>query len=328
MKKSLCLLITGLLSLNSFIYAGPGCHEEDDYCRDEVPFSFNFKSELAECDSNINGNYNEDFILDEENFLSLHSDGFSTYRTKDALYSYNDVTIGLDKYGYKHIYLKNTLDNKNPSKDILLIDTYKNDQYVSEKSFITEYKDLKKSMVPVLDINTFPGAKYPDVNKLNGIYFENVKASSYLTEGKKVYNTDGLLVKYFNSNGQSVYRMSKSALPWVEGKSDEGIGESLEFDIVPGWIKHSPDIYILNGYVDPLKPALFRENNRIKKALIETDTGYKKIVEFRDQVEFTGISLEQNTSHVKITILEVYKGTKYNDTCVSAIDIFYGWWNK
>ena len=81
------------------------------------------------------------------------------------------------------------------------------------------------------------------------------------------------------------------------------------------------DVRILNGYVDPLKPHLFKENNRIKKALLQTDTGIKKEFEFRDEVEFTQIILPEDVKHVKLTILEVYKGTKYQDTCITSVEV-------
>lgn len=323
MKKSLCTILSFLVSLNVFLFAGPGCHEEHR----EVGINFNYKSDIPEYDFTNSNESQFEIILDYDKYLLLSKNDFSTLKFKEHNYSYNDVYITLDKYGYKHVYLKNTLDKHVPSKDILLINTYSNDEYVIEKSFVVESKELNKSLVPVLNTDNVPGSKYPGVNKLNGIYFANPSASSYLTEGKRIYKPEGILCKYFNSNVQNVSLMSKSALPWVEGKSDAGIGEYIEFDI-DGWKQHYPDIYILNGYVAPDKPALFKENNRIKKALIETDSGLKKIVEFRDQVEFTGIKLTENTSHVKITILEVYEGTKYNDTCLSSIDIYYGFWDK
>ena len=73
-----------------------------------------------------------------------------------------------------------------------------------------------------------------------------------------------------------------------------------------------------------------RENNRIKKARIETDTGESFIVEFNDCVEFKMIELSWKVEpkKVKITILEVYKGTKYDDTCITSIDFLNRAWDK
>lgn len=327
MKRCLMFFFALLVSLNVFIFAGPGCHDED---RSEVEIIFSYQSEIPEYDFSSSDDSEKEMTLDSDSYyyLLLSDHGFSTLTLNDKKYFYNDVKISVDEFGYKHVYLKNNLDKSVPSKNLVFIDTFLNDKYVTEKIFMFDTKDMKKCFVPVSKIKDLPGSKYPGVNKINGIYFENLNASSYLTEGKLKYKPEGILEKYFNKNVQFVSYMSKSALPWVEGKADEGTGEYIEFDIVPGWITKNPDLYILNGYVNPEKPELFKQNNRIKKALIETNTGLKKTVEFRDQVEFTGIKLEENTSHVKITILEVYKGSKYNDTCLSAIDIYYGWWDK
>ena len=114
---------------------------------------------------------------------------------------------------------------------------------------------------------------------------------------------------------------SSQIRPWVEGKKGDGIEESFEFDINYPTRGLPLDIRILNGYVDPLKPHLFKENNRIKKALLETDTGIKKEFEFRDEVEFTQIILPSDVKHIKLTILEVYKGTKYQDTCITSVEV-------
>ncbi len=122
------------------------------------------------------------------------------------------------------------------------------------------------------------------------------------------------------ANYKQVNLWSNQIKPWVEGKKGDGIGETFEFDM--SYSAGEPwDIRILNGYVDPLKPHLFKENNRIKKALLETDTGIKKEFDFRDEVEFTQIILTGDVKHVKLTILEVYKGTKYQDTCITAVEV-------
>ena len=44
---------------------------------------------------------------------------------------------------------------------------------------------------------------------------------------------------------------------------------------------------------------------------------------FNDFVEFTEFEIPAESKHVKIVIDEVYKGTKYNDTCITKIDVFY-----
>ena len=152
------------------------------------------------------------------------------------------------------------------------------------------------------------------------------KPSSVLKDKNVTYSADYL--NSFNMGFPQIKKTVKNPIPWVEGVKGPGIGESIEFDMPPsrwGW-----DIYILNGYVDVFKPHLFRENNRIKKARIETDTGESFIVEFNDCVEFKKIELswKVDPKKVKITILEVYKGTKYDDTCITSIDFLNRAWDK
>ena len=142
-----------------------------------------------------------------------------------------------------------------------------------------------------------------------------------MKEGKTSYAPENTSHIYnIPENHSDVRRWSNQIKPWVEGKKDDGIGESFEFDMSYS-ARQYWDVRILNGYVDPLKPHLFKENNRIKKALLETDTGIKKEFEFRDEAEFTQIVLPNSVKHVKLTILEFYKGTKYRDTCITSVEV-------
>ena len=88
------------------------------------------------------------------------------------------------------------------------------------------------------------------------------------------------------------------------------------------------NLTILNGYVDPLKPHLFYENNRVKTMLVTTNEGESVTIHFNDVVEFTTIQLPVTTTHVTLTIQEVYKGSKYSDTCISALDANHQLWDK
>ena len=125
----------------------------------------------------------------------------------------------------------------------------------------------------------------------NGNNIEAYKASSYLKEGKTSYDAENTAKIYNMMTKREIASWSSQIRPWVEGKKGDGIGESFEFDTTFPKGGLPLDIRILNGYVDPLKPHLFKENNRIKKALLETDTGIKKEFKFRDEVEFTQIIL-------------------------------------
>lgn len=156
---------------------------------------------------------------------------------------------------------------------------------------------------------------------------KNVKTSStsHLSEtirGNKVeYSPDNLFkfITYID-HSESVNPYS---IPWVEGKDDYGIGEYIEFELdyssyrsndYDGWI-----IEILNGYVNPEKPHLYKQNSRIKKASVFADGKKVQDVCFNDYVELTNIKIPGNIQKVKIVIDEVYEGSKYKDTCVTGI---------
>lgn len=148
---------------------------------------------------------------------------------------------------------------------------------------------------------------------------ESITASSFLTEKIK-----GVEVKYSPDNLYKEltyldheYSMNRRSMPWVEGKADNGIGESITINY-----KNAVEgISILNGYVTVSKLKLYKENSRLKKIEIENlDTGKKLTASFDDKVYFKYIPFDASASRIKITIKEVYPGSRYSDTCVTAIN--------
>lgn len=132
-----------------------------------------------------------------------------------------------------------------------------------------------------------------------------VRASLTLFDGK-LYSVRGLI----DDNPQTA---------WVEGKEDEGIGEWVEFIFDP--IREIKTIKLINGYAR--SEELFKANNRVKRAEISFDGKRFPIeMEFKDMVMEPHIIKFPNpirAERVRITILDVYKGAKYNDTCISEI---------
>src|SRR5690554_4838259 len=146
-------------------------------------------------------------------------------------------------------------------------------------------------------VHHYPGYLIPEISM--------VKASSTLFDGK-LYSVRGLI----DDNPQTA---------WVEGKENEGIGEWVEFIFDPG--HEIKKIKIINGYAR--SEALYKANNRVKRAEISFDGKRFPIeMEFKDMIMEPHIFKFQNpirAERVRITILDVYKGTKYNDTCISEI---------
>lgn len=121
----------------------------------------------------------------------------------------------------------------------------------------------------------------------------------------------------------------KPGTAWVEGKPDDGIGEwvSFKFD-KQAWedqaYAFAGVIYIVNGYAK--SPALFRENNRIKTLRVSyngrvlcdlTLTDTMQLQTFRiQQLRPAGCRLGDT---LRFEIREVYRGTKYRDTCLTEL---------
>lgn len=136
-----------------------------------------------------------------------------------------------------------------------------------------------------------------------------------IADSSSVLN-DGNNISYSPSNVLD----SKTSTVWSEGVQGDGIGEWIEIS-TGGDIGKVNSIAISNGFTK--STDLYYKNNRIKKANLEFSDGTNKIVEFKDNtldeqvIDIGG----KETSYVRLTILEVYKGNKYQDTCISTISI-------
>lgn len=101
---------------------------------------------------------------------------------------------------------------------------------------------------------------------------------------------------------------------WCEGVPGPGIGQSVTIHHDPPQVMRT--INITSGYAK--SDETWRNNGRVKKALIETDRGVKKTVTLKDVRESQDIIIPKaKVAWVKLTILEVYPGARGSDTCVS-----------
>jgi hypothetical protein len=103
--------------------------------------------------------------------------------------------------------------------------------------------------------------------------------------------------------------------PWVEGVPGQGIGETIE---VKAPLAHL--LVISNGYVSYDKPYLYAYNSRLKKIRID-DLTNGRVYHFTlaDTPCPQHIRLPEHSIYVRITIEEVYAGTRWEDTCVNFI---------
>ncbi len=101
---------------------------------------------------------------------------------------------------------------------------------------------------------------------------------------------------------------------WVEGSIGDGQNEWIEIRVDK--ISHVGTIILFPGYGK--NKDLFYANNRLKKVKVETSS-FQTEVEFEDYFGGQIIHLAEKTDRIKISVLDVYKGSKYNDLCISEI---------
>jgi hypothetical protein len=108
---------------------------------------------------------------------------------------------------------------------------------------------------------------------------------------------------------------------WAEGVTGNGEGEWLELNATVPVLLDT--LEITNGLAT--SDALFRANNRIKKIDLSVNGAEPVTVELPDQMDPFDIKLPESKDVVRtirLTIREVYPGTKYQDTCITRIRLF------
>ena len=122
----------------------------------------------------------------------------------------------------------------------------------------------------------------------------------------------------------------KNLQSWVEAAKGSGIGEKLFLEyntktggvdpsVIPKW--KIDGIAISNGFVDYKRPFLYEYNNRIKKIRIHFNAfGDFLDINLEDipQIQFFDFS-GRKSEKIQIEILEVYNGSRYDDTCINLI---------
>lgn len=156
-----------------------------------------------------------------------------------------------------------------------------------------------------------------------------VKTSSNLKDKKIRYDESGLIANFFGEiDGCKLY--NTLAKPWAEGNAGSGINESLvitfiesdELGKLTSRIIKNDKLVVLNGYIDFFKPYLFKQNNRVRSMQVDSldsNEQFSFIIELQDTPNFQEIFLPRKVSQVKLTILSVYPGSMYDDTCITGV---------
>ena len=139
-----------------------------------------------------------------------------------------------------------------------------------------------------------------------------IQASSEFKENDKIYSSDFL-------------NQCKLEYPWVENDTEYGIGEYLEFSLsgitTSEKQREANGFFILNGFISWRNPSLYEKNSRIKRLkivdLLTNDFWYQEIADIPNPQY---IDCKGHENHkIRVIIEDIYKGTKYKDTCISGL---------
>ena len=173
--------------------------------------------------------------------------------------------------------------------------------------------------VPNVSHATYTSVNYCDED--NRVYFdlhcnpytwgaENAVASSTLgSQGSASYLASN--VKDWNHE-----------TAWVEGVSGYGIGEWIELQNVRPDGGTITALHIINGYVKSDKA--WSENSRVKRLKVYCDGKPICILDLQNSRSTQTFSIAALSNYryigkIRFEILEVYQGTKYQDTVISEI---------
>lgn len=142
------------------------------------------------------------------------------------------------------------------------------------------------------------------LNDVSALPIKNISASSTLINSRGVvFGTDNL-------------KDGDIQTSWQEG--EKGFGYETIIDVELSELSDIKYFVIYNG--NQLSEKKFYQNNRLKDVRIEVDG---EIVELTLPDTMEPIVIMMNnlgyTDHVVMEILSVYRGSKYNDTCISEI---------
>ena len=211
--------------------------------------------------------------------------------------------------------------NLNGQLDKLLLDTeyYENEKYEESIKLLKELFNKEDTEGGIIKGVVALGAKIKEKTENDTIQVDN-KVTSNLITWDNVYASSHLIQKSMNYKVENVIDDNPSTA-WIEGVSDDGIGQFIQFSSNNTFRVDKIDI--INGFSKNQKT--YMKNNRVKKVIIEFSDKSQQVYELEDNnMEYQTIDIGGiNTNSVKVIIQEVYtNGRVYKDTCISEISVY------
>lgn len=233
---------------------------------------------------------------------------------------YNQTYLGVDKFQFVSFLSEETvefIDEEAEATDILWNKTYKYSFSKNDGLYFLELIDNGKKIKLLaliaekyLVLYSTDNSKllFCGINGINGegVSFSSCKATSELKEKNKIYSASNLS----NLNSDE---------PWAESVNGNGIGEKIYTRI------NARHMIIFSGYISAKKPYLWKQNARPKKiGILFPATEMYKEFDLQDTPNPQILDFgEVYSGDIEIILLDIYKGTKYEDTCIHSIMFDY-----
>ncbi|MDR2972231.1 MAG: hypothetical protein LBU83_09935 [Bacteroidales bacterium] len=214
---------------------------------------------------------------------------------------------------HRNVYIVFNYNGKNLGNNIshgrkrylILFDSWSTSPVYYNTAFVTLY-DENNALVfsAYYDIGNF--TEFP------------IRASSELIEHNIVYRAENL-INFSN------------LIPWVEGQNGNGVGEYIIRTFDNEDFLWNFKLILSNGFIDYNRPHLYEYNNRIKEIRIYYEGARDNyiMVNVADVPNFQTfyLNLHHNyngVNNIIIEIVDIYPGSRYNDTCINFMELLYG----
>ncbi len=149
-------------------------------------------------------------------------------------------------------------------------------------------------------------------------------ASSFLNEKADVYLANGVLKGCAFTADKLIDGLAETA--WCEGAKGDGIGEWVDWEFTAD----VSGMRIQNGFLRAVAKisgkdihTYYEKNNRVKTLeFVSEDQTDRRKVAVADRRDFQWVPLDLPKGRYRMLIGDVYRGSKYADTCIGEIEFF------
>lgn len=215
-----------------------------------------------------------------------------------------------DDYGNEDYSMENQNENLKENISTSEDDSIPNEDETVDDSAQTDYVQAADESVDNIEQE-----EEEEVILLNDLYIDTISASSELTDSTNTYSAEAV----FDGNKDTC---------WAEGVDGNGEGEYIE--IYFGKPVYFTNIGLLNGYMK--NENVFNNNGKIKRIELSYSDGnsHESLLNEYEYQDIEGQAYSDwisygtpiYTDYLRITILKAASGAKYEDTCLSELELW------